>query len=222
MSVQVIPAIIPKDFAELEEKILMVKSIVPYVQIDIMDGKYTPEPSWPYKKKDVNFEEIQNQTKGLPGWEDVDFEVDLMVEEPENLIDEWVMAGATRIIVHLDSTEKLGDIIKKLQGRVEIGVALGINTPLSKIEPFAYSIDFIQCMGIERIGFQGQPFDERVLLKIQELKLKYPAKPISVDGGVNMETAPRLVHAGVDRLVAGSAVYNSENYVEAIHTLEQL
>lgn len=222
MSAQIIPAIIPKDFRELEEKITMVKGIVPFVQIDVMDGRYTPEASWPYRKHDSNFEEIQDQTRGLPGWEEVDFEIDLMVKEPENIIDEWITAGASRIIIHLDSTEKLDEIIQKLNGLVEIGVALGITTPLEKIEPYINSINFIQCMGIEKIGFQGQPFDERVLERIKEIKSKYTSMVVSVDGGVNFDTASRLLDAGAERLVAGSAIYKNENYVEAIHTLEQL
>lgn len=217
-----IPAIIPKDFTELEEKIELVKGVVPLVQVDVMDGRYTPQASWPYKKQDENFAAIIDESRGMPFWEEVDFEVDLMVNEPEKIIEDWVRAGATRIIVHFDSTNELPLIIDTLKNIVEIGVALGIHTDISKIAPFISSIDFIQCMGIERIGFQGQPFDERVLEKIADLRAHYPDLPISVDGGVSIETAPRLVDAGATRLVAGSAVYKSENHVEAIHTLQNM
>ncbi len=219
---EVIPAIMPKDFAELEEKMALMKGLVPLVQIDIMDGLFTPRSSWPYKMHDTNYQEIQRQERGLPFWEDVDFEADLMVKDPEKIVGEWVTAGATRIIIHIESTKEMQRIIDELKDIVEIGIAIGITTPLEKLEPFMRQIDFVQCMGINRIGFQGEEFDERVLEKIAAIKEKYPDLRISVDGGVNMESAPRLVEAGADRLVSGSAVFESDNFVEAIHTLENL
>lgn len=219
---EIIPAIIPKQFFELEEKIELVKGIVPIVQVDILDGKYTPEASWPYKKQDIYFEEIQKEARGMPFWENVDYEFDLMVKNPEDVVFDWVTAGATRIIIHVDSTEKVPEIIEKLKNVVEIGLAVGIHTPLEKIDPYINSINFVQCMGIERIGFQGEKFDERVIEKIKTIKTKYPNMVISVDGGVTLETAPLLIDAGVTRLVAGSAIYESDNYVDAIHSFKNL
>jgi ribulose-phosphate 3-epimerase len=219
---EIIPAILPKDFAEIEEKMTSVIGLVPLVQIDICDGTLTPERTWPHRKHDENFDAILKEERGMPAWEDVDFEIDLMVKKPEEQVLTWVGVGATRIIAHIEGTENFQKVIDELKGFVEIGIALNIDTPIEKIKPFLGEVDFVQCMGIAQIGFQGQPFDERVLEKISTLRKDYPELTISVDGGVNLETAPKLIAAGAHRLVAGSAIFGSENAVEAIRQFESL
>ena len=103
---------------------------------------------------------------------------------------------------------------------VELGLALNPDTSLDTILPYMEKIDFVQCMGIARIGYQGQPFDERVLTQINQLRVKYPNLPISVDGGVNIETAALLKQAGATRLVAGSAIFGASDVSEAITGLQ--
>ena len=105
---------------------------------------------------------------------------------------------------------------------VEIGVALNTTTPIETIKPIISKVDFIQCMGIEKIGYQGEPFDERVLEQISELRKIYPELIISVDGSVNETTAPLLVKAGANRLVVGSAIMNSYDVRETIREFESL
>ena len=83
-------------------------------------------------------------------------------------------------------------------------------------------VDFVQCMGIANIGFQGEEFDERVLNQIKELRSQYKELIISVDGSVNEITAPLLVKAGANRLVIGSAVMNSYDVRETIKEFENL
>jgi ribulose-phosphate 3-epimerase len=219
---EIIPAILPKDFAELTEKIEMVKGIAPLVQIDICDGKFVPQPGWPYKKKDNNFEAILAEDKGMPHWEEIDFEADLMIADPELEVEHWVTAGAKRIVVHIESTKNMDRIIGELQGLVEIGIAIGLDTPVDDIAPFVHDIDFIQCMGIARIGFQGQPHDARVLEKVRELKMRFPERLVSVDGGVSLENASALRDAGADRLIVGSALFESDNIVQALQEFEAI
>ena len=77
-------------------------------------------------------------------------------------------------------------------------------------------------MGIAKIGYQGQPFDSRVVAKIEDLRERYPDVTISVDGGVNFESAPKLIAAGVTRLVSGSTILNSKNIEETIYQLKSL
>jgi ribulose-phosphate 3-epimerase len=214
--IEIIPAILPKDFLELEDKISLIEGLVKTVQIDVCDGQFVPNASWPYKKNDVTFENIVKEADGLPGWDKLNFEIDLMVNRAEEVVDEWVSAGATRIIIHVEMKGDLAAAIEKLQGRAEVGLAFNVETPIDIIEKFKDRIQFIQCMGIDRIGFQGQPFDEAVTRKIKEIKLKYPEMPVSVDGGVSLEDAPILIEAGVDRLVVGSAIFNSDNVFEAV------
>lgn len=214
--IEIIPAVLPKDFFELEEKIGLVKDFVKTVQIDVCDGQFTPQPTWPYRKHDDFFERIIHEEDGLPGWEKLNFEIDLMANKPEEKIEDWVQAGATRIILHAESKGDLADAIEKMSGRVEIGLALNVETPVSVIDPFKDKIQVVQLMGIDSIGFQHQPFDVKVIQKIKEVKAAYPGLVVSVDGGVSLETAPQLLEAGAERLVAGSAIFGSDNYIEAI------
>lgn len=219
---EIIPAILPKDFAEVEEKMSLMRGLVPLVQIDICDGILTPERTWPHKKHDENFEAILREERGMPEWEDVDFEVDLMVKNPEAQVLTWVGAGASRIIAHIEGTDNFQKVIDELKGLVEIGIALNIDTPIEKIKPFIDQVNVVQCMGIKEIGLQGQPFDPRVLEKISTLRKEYPDVIISVDGGVSLETAPLLIEAGADRLVAGSAIFKSDNFAEAVEQFKSL
>jgi ribulose-phosphate 3-epimerase len=105
---------------------------------------------------------------------------------------------------------------------VELGLAINTTTPISAIEPYLDRVEFIQCMGIARIGFQGEGFDERVVEHIRAIRALRPEMPISVDGAVNFETAKRLVEAGATRLVSGSAILKSNDVREAVDTFKDL
>ena len=220
--IEIIPAILPKDFAEIEEEIGLIRGFVKTVQIDVCDGQFTPSASWPYRKHDDFFEKLIHEQEGLPGWQDEDFEIDLMANHPEELVEQWVAAGAARIVIHAEAAGDIAKAIEILQGRVEVGLALNEDTPIDVIERHREGISFVQFMGIDRIGFQHQPFDDKVLGRIKEARIMYPGLPISVDGGVSLETAPALVAAGADRLVVGSAIFGAENPIDAIQSLQSL
>jgi ribulose-phosphate 3-epimerase len=213
---EIIPAILPKDFADLEEHVALVKGLVPLVQVDICDGQFTPKASWPYKKKDSNFEAITKEDRGLPFWEEVEYEFDLMVNNIQDAILDYVAAGASRIVLHAESKGDITKAIEELHGKAEIGLALNIDSAIDTIEPFKEKIQYIQLMGIDNVGFQGQAFDEKVIAKIKEAKEKYPDLVIQIDGSVNEETAPLLRDAGADRLIIGSAIFEADNIVETI------
>ncbi|MDP2704848.1 MAG: hypothetical protein U1D31_01755 [Patescibacteria group bacterium] len=229
---EIIPAIIPKDFYDLQAKMSLVRKFVPLIQIDVMDGKLTPEPSWPYNVSyDKDFQEIAKEKKGFPHWEGMDFEADLMVLNPFTLWQDWFNAGAKRIIFHIESKTnwpllieefKKHSVGKDLPFYTEIGFAIDIGTPNEVLSPIIVDADFVQCMGIEHIGFQGEPFDERVIEKIKQIKKSYPEILISVDGGVSLDSAEKLISAGADRLVAGSAIFGSENVEETIEEFQNL
>ncbi len=228
--IEIIPAILPLDYADLREKVSRVSGATSLIQIDICDGKFVPSSTWPNGKHDRHFEAMLHEEEGLPEWETIDAEIDLMVSNPADVAGEWITVGAKRLVFHFESVKDFGamlaDFIKEY-GRAgadsfapEIGVALNVDTPNDAIEPFVNDVDFVQFMGIARIGFQGQPFDERVLEKIRTFHAKHPDKPISVDGGVDFDTAPVIAEAGATRLVSGSAILENENPLEAIHELE--
>ena len=238
--VEIIPAILPKNYEDLKNKIALVRGIVPVVQIDICDGVFVKNISWPFlsTEKRVDFENVDldeyfrrilNEQEGMPFWEDVDFELDLMVSDAVENFDIYTKLGARRIVFHLEAVGDLKEFKNFIEGidtyireTIEIGIAINIKTPIEQIFPLVNDVDFVQCMGIDRNGFQGQEFDEKVIENIKILREKFTDLIISVDGGINFETAPLLVDAGVNRLVVGSAIFNTEDIIETIEQFESL
>src|SRR3989338_819460 len=221
----IVPAIIPKDFSDIPSKLELVKGVADTVQIDIVDGKFAPNKTWPYVGDHGEITSILQEQEGFPFWQDFDFEFDLMVSKPQEAVPFWVKAGASRVIVHIESIEPdtLSDLIKEWKHVVDVGLAFKPATPIEGLETFLHEVTFVQCMGNDRISFGGVPLDEALVLpKIAELRKKYPELTISIDIGVNQSTAPRLIEAGANRLVAGSAVFGKDNPGEAIRELERL
>ena len=226
---EVIPAILAKDINDLRQKIANVVNICHIVQIDMCDGKFVQSISWPMGRDDMeSTARILGEEEGLPYWENLDFEFDLMIKDAIKNFDFFVRLGAKRIVFHLEAEneKELKDFVDSIdpytRESLEIGIAINTNTEIEKLSPFINSIDFVQCMGIEHIGFQGEPFDEKVLNQIKSLKEKYSDLTISVDGSVNENTAPLLVTAGASRLIIGSALIRSFDVRETMEELENL
>ncbi len=230
---EIIPAIMPAHFHDLAQSVSLVAHYVKTVQIDIMDGRFVRAKTWPYINDKGSFEKLMAEEQGLPYWDEVDYEIDLMVERPEDIIEEWIIAGASRIIIHIESTKAMDDIIGFFDERfryevetntreVELILALNVDTPTDVILPYLENIDAVQFMGIDTIGLQGQPFDEKVLQKIHEFHNAHPEIEISVDGGVTLETAPELIEVGVTRLVSGSSIFKSGNIADTIDIFKNL
>jgi ribulose-phosphate 3-epimerase len=220
---EIIPAILPKDFNEIEDKASQIVGLAPLVQVDVCDGKFVQSTTWPYKKHDENFEQIIREDRGMPEWEELDYEFDLMIQNPtEDDARQWLSAGAKRVVLHVESSEDLTPAMNVLNGLADIGLAINVTTPLDVIEKYKDKISYIQFMGITKIGFQGQAFDTRVLEKIKKCKDLYPDLSIQVDGGVSMATAGQLSEAGATRLVAGSVLFGSDNIVDTYRKLERI
>lgn len=226
---EIIPAVLAKDINDLRQKIANVVNISHIVQIDMCDGKFVESQSWPMQRDDIaSTSLILEEEEGMPYWENLDFEFDLMIKDAIKQFDFFVRLGAKRIIFHLEAENELElkDFINSIdpytRENLEIGIAINTTTNIEKLDSLINSIDFVQCMGIEHLGFQGEPFDERVLVQIKDLKSKYSDLIISVDGSVNEETAPLLVEAGANRLVAGSVLMRSFDVRETIKELEEL
>lgn len=221
MAVEIIPAILPKSFNGLEGNLSRIRGVARAVQIDVCDGVFVPNTTWPYADRAV-FETIISEKEGLPFWEDFDFEIDLMVQFAKADALEWVQAGAARIIVHVES-EDAHDALEALQEfrsldggpGIEVALAISLDTPIEKLESLVQYGSEIQVMGIARIGFQGELFDERAIARVRELKQLYPDFTIGVDGGVTLGIVGVLVEAGATRIAVGSALFTgdaAENY----------
>ena len=226
---EITPAVLVKDFSELNEKLAKFVNITKMVQIDICDGRFVESTSWPMQASDKgSVERILDEEEGMPFWEDLDFEFDLMVLNAHKQFDFFARLGAKKIIFHLEAEteESFKEFLESLdpyyKDNVDIGIAINTTTDIEKLDQFINHIDFVQCMGIEHIGFQGEPFDEKVLKQIENLRSKYPELQISVDGAVNENTAPALLKAGANRLVMGSALLQSYDIRETIREFEKL
>jgi len=174
-------------------------------------------------------EGILNEEEGLPFWDSVDFEFDLMVINAHEQFEFFTRLGAKRIVFHLEAELDHPKFKEFLEGldmytreNIDIGLAINTTTDIEKLKPFISLIDFVQCMGIEHIGKQDEPFDERVIPQVKELRKLYPELIISIDGSVNEHTAPLLVEAGASRLIIGSVIVHSLDVRETIKEFENI
>jgi ribulose-phosphate 3-epimerase len=189
-----------------------------------MNGTYAPSVSWPYTGAEREaFEDKRKKDDGIPYWQDFDFEIDLLLEKPEDHVAEWVLAGASCLIVHVESTVKLKEIFDTCTAqRVETAIALKPSTDIKKLEECIDRALFVQVMGSDRIGYHGVTLDKKVLDTIRAIKSRWPQVTIGVDIGVNAETLPQLIEAGATRFVAGSAVFAYSAPSNAIAHLESI
>ncbi len=206
----VVPAILPKSAEDLNEKLARLVPFpeIDFVQVDVVDGVFATPPTWPY---------VSGAPYELPRQERFRYDLDLMIAKPEEEVDKWIAAGASRVTIHYESAHDLPTLIghiKHVHGHeanfapdlLAIGVAINIGTDISVLESCIEQFDYVQCMGIATIGRQGEPFDERVLAKVKEIRARYPKIPVQVDGGVSLISAQKLLEAGVTRLIVGSAL----------------
>lgn len=218
----IVPAILPTSKEDLEEKLGRLVGIATEVQVDIVDGLYATPATWPYVHDNGAF----NADSVLPHLDDMHVELDLMVCKPEEVTGSWIEAGATRILVHATSTDHLPNLVTDFKMKyghakgfsasfLSFGLAITLDTKLEVLDPYIDDIDYVQFMGIKTIGRQGEPFATEVLERINVFRHRHPGVPIQVDGGVNMESAPLLLEAGVSRLVVGSALWRAPNLLEA-------
>lgn len=221
---EIIPAILLKSFSELEKTLDQIVGVVDTVQIDVCDGVFVHERTWPIDDEGGIFAQIVSEKSEFPHWKDFDFEVHLMVANPTEMIEQWVKAGATRILVHLEaiSGDALSECIAEWGNAVEIAVALKLETPLEDLSPFAHELKTVQLMGIRKLGVQGRLFDMETIERVRCLHTKYPRLAIAVDGGITLDNAKSILEAGADRLVVGSAIVKSPDPRAAIAQFKNL
>ncbi|MFA6416183.1 MAG: hypothetical protein WCW56_01715 [Candidatus Paceibacterota bacterium] len=210
MSVEIIPSIVSRDFADLEKKIKILDGRVTWAEIDVADGVFA---------SNVTFQEpaILNELD-----DKIKIAVHLMVELPETVIEEW-LAVADRVIIHYEATDDLVNILEKYQKpHQEIVVALALDTPVEVIAESADQIKTIQLMSIAKLGFQGEDFCPVVIDKIEAIKAKWPNLKIVIDGGIGLDEARDLISAGADGLVVGSAIWGAIDPLKALKELQSL
>lgn len=210
---EIIPAVLPNSFKEIESSLLPLAGIIRRAQIDVVDGKYAKGKTWPYRDR-ASFDKVVQEEHGLPFWDKIDFQFDLMVEDPTIELSNFIQAGATQLILHARSQNVEAALQTVVDMRtdeighysVRAGIALGPQEQPDVLEQFEAQFDFVQVMGIDREGRQGEPFDKKALYLLERLRARYPHLPLQVDGGVSLENARSLVVAGANRLVVGHAI----------------
>ncbi len=229
----IVPAVLPSSQKELEEKLALFVQIpsVSRVQIDVVDGKFATPASWPYTAPQ-EFNGMVQKGEMLPHLDRFEYEIDLMCLDADRVADVWLSLGATRLTFHAESTTDLPRLLASVRKRygggdfasgiISYGVALNIASELALIEPCLEEIEYVQFMGIARIGKQGQPFDERVCEKVRVFHNRYPKLGLQVDGGVSLNNAKKLIALGVSNLVVGSSILRSKNPAFEVAKFEAL
>ena len=201
--IRLVPAVLRSTFDEVLADVSRVADVAPYVQIDITDGKFVENTTWPYVEGAGSIDDLQRLT--------VPFELDLMIENPESVLPEWLKTSAQRIIIHYASTNNLDECIRlvKNSGK-EVAVAISTTDSVEALTPYLTQISAVQCMGIAHIGVQGEPYDNRVEGQVAAVRSADSSLEISVDGAQSMETMPRLAELGVTQFCVGSAIFSGE------------
>lgn len=191
---KVVPSVLTKDAEDLERKIRILEPLAEVIQLDIMDGEFVSNTS-------VGVEDIQRVEPRSR------MEIHLMVRHPMEYVQPFAHIGAFRIIFHIESDDDAGDVISEIkQFDMEPGIAINPPTSVEEIEPFLNNLSVVLVMGVNP-GLQGQKFMPEVLSKVRVVKKLRPEIIIEVDGGVNPETAPDLLDAGVDIFNVGSYLF---------------
>jgi len=228
----IVPAILPTTAEDLSGKLSRLHGISTDVQIDIVDGRYVSPATWPYTSAALKNDGLP-ESDAFAHLGAFRFEVDLMVQNPEEVVGSWIRAGASRITIHAETTKNLAQLVDDFDTKyghdkdftpdlLAFGLSLNINTPTTLIEPYLDRADYVQFMGITEIGKQGQEFNAGVVAKIASFHKRYPEMCIQVDGGVSLTTAPELIGAGVSRLVVGSALWKDGSAKEQMKKFTEL
>jgi ribulose-phosphate 3-epimerase len=215
----IVPSLPAASFDDLKKLAEALDGVSYGFQIDIVDGQFVPHTSWPFTERDP-VKEIE-RIHELP--QSYQYELDCMVKEPEQYLALFASLPLERVIIHVGSTNCYGPIIRHAREHgYKIGLAFTNDVPLSFIYPYIDKIDFVQIMGIAKVGQQGQPFDERTLESARTLREQYSNLSIAVDGSVNAETIPRLLEAGVNHFAPGSAISKANSPAIAYKQLATL
>jgi ribulose-phosphate 3-epimerase len=202
-----VPSILSADFTRLGEQVHEAEAGgAQRIQIDVMDGHFVPNITM-----GPMIVEATRRSTGLP------LEAHLMITNPQDYIEAFAKAGADVIIVHQELCPHLHRVIQQIKAAgKQVGVALNPSTPIWVLQDMLSLLDLVLIMTVNP-GFGGQDFIPEMLPKISNLRQMVTQRgfrcDIEVDGGIHEETVPRVVKAGANLLVAGSAVYNQKESV---------
>lgn len=214
MKTLISPSLLSADFLNLSKDIDMINnSEADYIHMDIMDGIFVPNISFGFPILNA-VGKICNKP----------MDVHYMIVHPELYVKQTADSGAKIMSVHIETCVHLHRTIQQIkQAGMEAGIVLNPSTPISLLEDIITEADLILLMSVNP-GFGGQSFIENTISKVKRLRKLIEETGshalIEVDGGVQAETAPRLVAAGADILVSGNYIFKSKNPIQTIHDLK--
>lgn len=207
----IVPTILTSDPKELVDKLNLVKGIVDLVQVDIVDGIFAP-------RKTIGLKDLGNRPEG------VNIELHLMVERPEDWVEETYKIKPVSIVAHVEMMEDPEKFFTlAAEAGIRAGIAIDLPTEIDDVSPVVMAMaEKILLMAV-KAGEGGQEFDEKVLQKISLAGI-IPAsgKMIAVDGGLNEETIPLCKEAGAKEFCVGSAFWGAEDLLKRYGELEYI
>ncbi len=210
------PSLLSADFLHLEDDVKMInESDAQWIHLDVMDGTFVPNISFGFPVMEAVAKVC---TKKL--------DVHYMIDKPERYIQQTAKLGAMMMNVHIEATTHLHRTIQEIHNAgMKAGVTLNPSTPISTLEDIICDADMVLLMSVNP-GFGGQRFIENTINKVKRLRKLIDESSskalIQIDGGVQAETAPRLVAAGADVLVSGSYVFKAKDPIATIKSLCEL
>ena len=195
------------DFGKMRDAAELVAPYSSYLHMDVMDGHFVP-----------NLTMGVDLVKALNGIAPLD--VHLMITDPVDFIDDFYDAGAEIISVHVEANNPREALVKINEKNIKSGIAFNPSTPKEKIIPYLDIADMVLIMSVEP-GYCGQSFHENAIDRVKYFKTNYPNKIIEVDGGVSTQNSAILSENGADILVAGSAIFKSNNPIQTIAEMKK-